>query len=130
MNKNHFKTSVNKVRRFLFGMKFTDGFILKFLIYFLLVVVGFVFIYPLLIMVSYSLMSLEDLLNPMVFQVPSAIYFENYATAWRALDYLSVFFMRPILRKKLIPEEKNFTHHSFIGKKDIVIDEIKENEKG
>jgi len=113
MNKNHFKTSVNKVRRFLFGMKFTDGFILKFLIYFLLVVVGFVFIYPLLIMVSYSLMSLEDLLNPMVFQVPSAIYFENYATAWRALDYLSVFFMSLLIT--LLPAIIQTVIASFIG---------------
>ena len=66
-----------KIRKFLLGMKFTDGFIYKFIIYGLLVVIGFVFVYPILVMFSYSLMSLEDLLNPMVFQIPTNLYFEN-----------------------------------------------------
>lgn len=90
--KKDYKTSMNKIRRFLFGIRFMDGFVFKFLIYFLLTVVGFVFIYPLLVMVSYSLMSLEDLINPMVFQIPTSFYFTNYTDAWRALDYVTIFF--------------------------------------
>ncbi len=86
------KTSMSKVRRFLFGIRFMDGFVFKFAVYFLLIVVGFVFVYPLLVMASYSMMSLEDLINPMVFQIPTSIYFNNYADAWRALDYVTIFF--------------------------------------
>lgn len=46
------------------------------------------------------------------------------------ISFLSIFFMKPFLKRKLIPEEKHFTHQSFTGKKAIVIEEIKEKEKG
>jgi len=46
------------------------------------------------------------------------------------VSFLSIFFMKPFLKRKLIPEEKHFTHHSFEGKKAIVIEEIKEKNKG
>lgn len=87
-----YKASFGKARRFLMGMHFTDGFIFKFIIYFLLTVIGFVYVYPLLVMGSYSLMSLDDLINPMVSQIPTEFYFKNYQDAWQALDYIKVFF--------------------------------------
>src|SRR5690606_16219161 len=99
--KKDYKASMNKVRRFLVGMHFTDGFIFKFIIYFLLIIVGFVYVYPLLVMGSFSLMSLEDLVNPMVSQIPTELYFQNYADAWRALDYVKVFFQSLVVT--LIP---------------------------
>lgn len=86
---NHFVLS--KTRKILLGKHFSDGLIFKVLVYFLLVVIGFVFVYPILVMLSYSLMSLEDLINPMVSQVPSSFYFTNYVDAFRALDYINVF---------------------------------------
>ena len=86
---NHFMLS--KTRKALLGKHFSDGLIFKVLLYFLLVVIGFVFVYPILVMLSYSLMSLEDLINPMVYQVPSSFYFNNYVDAFRALDYINVF---------------------------------------
>jgi membrane protein implicated in regulation of membrane protease activity len=46
------------------------------------------------------------------------------------VSFLSIFIMKPFLKKNLIPEEKNFTHQSFIGQKAIVVEEIKENDKG
>jgi len=82
---------LSKTRKILLGKHFSDGLIFKVLVYFLLVVIGFVFVYPILVMLSYSLMSLEDLINPMVSQVPSSFYFNNYIDAFRALDYINVF---------------------------------------
>jgi len=82
---------LSKTRKLLLGKHFSDGLIFKVLVYFLLVVIGFVFVYPILVMLSYSLMSLEDLINPMVSQVPSSFYFNNYVDAFRALDYINVF---------------------------------------
>lgn len=46
------------------------------------------------------------------------------------VSFLSIFLMKPFLKKKIIPEEKHFTHQSFTGKKAIVIEEIKEKDKG
>lgn len=94
-------------------MKFTDGFIYKFIIYGLLVVIGFVFVYPILVMFSYSLMSLEDLLNPMVFQIPTNLYFENYAVASKALNYIPVFFSSMLIT--LLPALIQTMIASFIG---------------
>lgn len=85
------KITASKTKRLLFGLKLTDGLIFKILIYFLLTVIGFVFVYPILIMISYSLMSLDDLLNPMVSQIPSSFYMANYQAAFAALDYFPVF---------------------------------------
>jgi multiple sugar transport system permease protein len=38
-------------------------------------------------MLSYSFKSLEDLLNPMIGQVPSKLYFKNFTDAYRTLAY-------------------------------------------
>lgn len=86
-----YKPTLSRVRRLLLGKYFSDGLIFKIIIYFLLIIIGFVFVYPILMMTSYSLMSFEDLINPMVHQVPSGFYFNNYIDAFRALDYVKVF---------------------------------------
>ncbi|QWB96274.1 carbohydrate ABC transporter permease [Mycoplasmatota bacterium] len=77
----------HKLRRKLFGYKLTDGLVFRILIYTLLVTIGFVYVYPLLHMISFSFQSLEDLLNPMVSQVPSSFYFKNYGDAFTVLKY-------------------------------------------
>lgn len=105
--------SLQKLKRFIFGIRFVDGFIFKFLIYFLLITVGFVFVYPLLIMLSYSFMSLEDLINPMVSQIPTSLYFENYVSAFKALNYISVFFQSLVVT--LIPALMQTFVASLIG---------------
>lgn len=101
MTNINWKQVQSKTKRFLFGMNFMDGFVFKFIIYFLLVIIGFVFVYPLLVMLSFSLMSLEDLINPMVSQIPTTLYFNNYVDAFIALDYVKVFFQSLVVT--LIP---------------------------
>jgi multiple sugar transport system permease protein len=86
-----YKPTLSRVRRLLLGKYFSDGLIFKIIIYFLLIIIGFVYVYPILMMTSYSLMSFEDLINPMVHQVPSSFYFNNYIDAFKALDYVKVF---------------------------------------
>lgn len=86
-----YKPTLSRLRRLLLGKYFSDGLIFKIIIYFLLIIIGFVFVYPILMMTSYSLMSFEDLINPMVHQVPSGFYLNNYIDAFRALDYVKVF---------------------------------------
>ena len=70
-----------KSRRFLFGVKENDGFLLKTMIYALLIGIGFVYIYPILYMISNSFMSLSDLVNSMVKWVPTSLDLENYKKA-------------------------------------------------
>ena len=81
------KNRSKKIKRFLFGFKLTDGFLFILLVYFLLIIIGFVYLYPILHMLSYSFQSLSDLLNPMVNRIPSKLYFNNYKEAFITLDY-------------------------------------------
>lgn len=85
-----------KIKRKLLGFKFTDGILFKTIVYFLLIIIGFVFIYPLLHMLSYSFQSLDDLLNPMVSKIPTSLYLQNYKDAFKTLDYF------PTLGKSLL----------------------------
>ncbi|NLL68872.1 MAG: carbohydrate ABC transporter permease [Acholeplasmataceae bacterium] len=79
---------IQKVKKIFLGMKFTDGLLFKIIVYSLLIILAFVFVYPLLYMLSISLQSLDDLLNPMVNQVPTKLYFKNFQDAFRVLDYM------------------------------------------
>jgi len=57
------------------------------IVYFLLICIGFVFLYPLLYMVVTSLMSTEDLINPTIAWVPTHIDLSNFEMVWSVLDY-------------------------------------------
>ncbi|WP_078060125.1 MULTISPECIES: carbohydrate ABC transporter permease [Gracilibacillus] len=79
--------SLGKVRSFFLGAQGNHGFLLKLSVYLLLIGIGFVYLYPLIYMGSYSLKSLEDLLNPLISWIPTAFYFDNYLTAFQVLDF-------------------------------------------
>ncbi|KIY23524.1 carbohydrate ABC transporter permease [Mesobacillus subterraneus] len=77
-----------KMKRMILGMQGTDGILFKLLIYGLLVGIGFVYIYPLIYMGSYSFKSLDDLLNPLVNWIPTQLYLENYKRAYEVLNFI------------------------------------------
>ncbi|MCR5743135.1 MAG: carbohydrate ABC transporter permease [Lachnospiraceae bacterium] len=79
--------SKEKVHRFLFGSKEKDGFLKMFAIYALLICIGFVYIYPLLYMVSTSFMNRDDLLDSSVKWLPSSFYLQNYIDAAKSMDF-------------------------------------------
>ena len=57
------------------------------MVYFLLICIGFVFLYPLLYMVVTSLMCTEDLVNPTISWVPTRLDLSNFEMVWSVLDY-------------------------------------------
>ena len=57
------------------------------IIYFLLICIGIVYLYPLLYMVVTSLMSTEDLINPTISWVPTKLELSNFQMVWSVLDY-------------------------------------------
>ena len=93
--KNHLKYFLSeikalnwiKVKKFLLGRKFTDGFFFKLLTYTLLVSIGYVYLYPVLYMFAVSLKSRDDLINPTVRWIPTSIYVDNYVRAYNVLKY-------------------------------------------
>ena len=60
-------------------------------IYALLICIGFVYLYPMLYMISTSFMSRDDLLDTSVKWIPSAFYFQNYIDAGKSMDFLMSF---------------------------------------
>jgi multiple sugar transport system permease protein len=74
------------------GKKFSEGILYKIIIYALLFSIGFVFLYPIFIMISNSFKSLQDLLNPMVNWIPTSLHYENYTRALKVLNMPWSFF--------------------------------------
>ncbi|MFA6647964.1 MAG: carbohydrate ABC transporter permease [Candidatus Izemoplasmatales bacterium] len=81
------KISKSKIKHFLLGKSFNDGFFGKISVYLLLIIIGFVYLFPLLKMFAYSIKDLEDLVNPTVQWIPTKLYLENYRISLKVLNY-------------------------------------------
>ncbi len=81
------KVNKAKLKHFFMGKSFNDGFIGKISVYLLLIIIGFVYLFPLLKMFAYSIKDLEDLVNPTVQWIPTKIYLENYKVSFLVLNY-------------------------------------------
>lgn len=79
--------SKEKVRKFLLGSKDDMGLLKKLAVYIILIGVGFIFVLPILKIISTSFMSLNDLLDPGVVWFPSEFNFDNYKLAMNTLNY-------------------------------------------
>lgn len=77
----------DKVRKFMLGSKDREGFLKMFVIYALLICIGFIYLYPILYMISNSFMSLDDLLDSSINWIPSSLSFSNYAQAASSMDF-------------------------------------------
>lgn len=75
-----------RIRKLLIGSN-GNGAFQKICIYAFIIIIGFVFIYPLLQMISESFMSSEDIVNPLVEWIPQSLYLGNYVRAVEILDY-------------------------------------------
>ena len=83
--------SKDKVRKMLMGGKEDMGLLKKIAVYAILIGVGFIFILPILSIISTSFMSLDDLLDPGITWFPSEFSFDNYKLAMDTLDYWVAF---------------------------------------
>ena len=76
-----------KIHRFIFGTREKQGAGKQLVIYGLLICIGFIYLYPLLSMVSTSFMNRDDLLDSSVKWLPSTLYLQNYAAAGKSMDF-------------------------------------------
>lgn len=79
------RLNMDKLKKKLLGNN-GDGIVQYFAIYFLLILIGFVFLYPLFYMVTYSFMDRNDLVNPLVRWIPSKLFTGNYSEASKVLS--------------------------------------------
>lgn len=83
---------VKLIKRKVIGMHILDGLLYKVIMYLLLMILGFVFVYPLLYMLSTSLMSNIDLVDNTINWIPSKLDFTNYRLVIRALNIPKSYF--------------------------------------
>jgi len=76
-----------KVKRMFVGMQFTDGLLFKLLIYALLISLGYIYLYPVLYMLTNSFMTMSDIINVSVRWIPSTLNWENYRLVWTEINY-------------------------------------------
>jgi len=84
---NKSKFTKEKFRKFMLGSKERQGFLKPFCIYALLICIGFVYLNPILHMISTSFMDLNDLLDSSINWIPSKLTFSNYAQAAKSMDF-------------------------------------------
>lgn len=80
--------NADKAKRFFRGTNEKNGFLRTFVIYFILIALAFICLYPMLYMIVNSFFSPEDLVDPAVTRVPTKLYFGNYVQAYHTLDLL------------------------------------------
>ena len=76
-----------KWKKRLLGSADKRGWIASLVVYLLLIVISFIFVYPVLYMISRSLMSRSDLLDSSAMWIPSSITLYNYESAMLTMDY-------------------------------------------
>lgn len=86
------KTVMRKVRKQLFGMRLTDGWFYKAAVYTLLIALSYIYLYPVLYMVTGSFMTMEDIINVAVKWIPSTLNFENYRIVFTEIRYVASLF--------------------------------------
>jgi len=102
-----------KSSRFLFGFNEKRGFVLKFVIYTLLVSIGFVYLYPMLHIFVTSMKSLADLLDSSIKWIPSTFYKRNYEQAFSVMNLKAA--LKGSLSLSLIPTIFQVAAASLVG---------------
>jgi multiple sugar transport system permease protein len=81
------KINRQKIKHILMGKNINEGLLGKIVLYALLLIIGFVYLYPLIKMFVYSIKDLSDLVDPTVEWIPTKLYLDNYRTSWLVLNY-------------------------------------------
>lgn len=77
----------DRVKKFFLGTREKNGFVKLVVIYGLLICIGFIYVYPILYMISASFMTLDDLLDSSIRWIPSSLNLANYRQAGLSMNY-------------------------------------------
>ena len=107
------KFDPNKIRQFFLGSKEHRGFVGTFCLYFVLIALSFIYLYPILYMIVNSFFSPEDLVDPSVTWIPTRLYFGNFVQAYETLVFLKSFLTS--LYMSVIPSLLQLIATSLVG---------------
>lgn len=75
------------LKRFLLGSYENSGFLVKLALYIVLIVISYIYLYPLLYMLVTSFMSVDDLVSDSVHWIPTGIAMDNFKQAFKVMDF-------------------------------------------
>lgn len=76
-----------KTKTLFMGNSWKTGLIHKIIVYYLLILFGFIYLYPFIKMIAYSFMSLSDVVNPTIVFIPTSLYLKNFVIAFNVLNF-------------------------------------------
>jgi len=79
--------AVQRIKVFVLGRNVSDGLLAKLILYLLLSIVAYLYVQPILYMISTALKPLSDLLDPTVKWIPRVVTWENFQTAVKGIKY-------------------------------------------
>lgn len=121
--------SLIKLKKWLLGTNSKTGIVVKIISYALLISVGFIFLYPVIYMISYTFKDLGDLLNSSVNWLPTQFYTENVIRAYDVLNYIPTLLQTifvavlPSILQMLVASVVGygFAQYNFKGKKILLV---------
>ncbi|MGN7360384.1 carbohydrate ABC transporter permease [Paenibacillus sp. SAF-054] len=79
---------VYRMRMLLLGKESDKGLLFKIFIYLILIDTAYIFLRPILFMITKMITSPRDATNPVVTWVPTELYWGHLESAWKALNYM------------------------------------------
>lgn len=80
-----------QIKRSVLGQNMNDGWLAHAIVLFILTMVAFLYVRPFIDMISTSLKSIGDLIDPVVGIIPRDMTMQNFMDAWRGLEYPKAF---------------------------------------
>lgn len=102
-----------KLRKILMGSREHDGLVRQIIVYALLICIGFIYLYPILYMLSSSFMTLDDLLDSSINWIPSKLNISNYIQAGQSMKFWKSLGMSIVIAG--IPTMLNVVSCSLVG---------------
>jgi len=88
LDKDTMLSSLGKVHEVFIGKEADRGLLFKLFLYLILIDVAYIYLNPILYMMSNMVKDAQDILDPEVIWLPKTIYLGVLQDAWRMLDYL------------------------------------------
>lgn len=104
---------ITRVKAMLKGNREKEGLTSLLIGYFVLIGIGFIYLYPILYMLLHSVMSAADMADPSVMWVPKTLSFENYSSAYKTLSFGESF--KNSLIMSVVPAVFQTAAASFVG---------------
>lgn len=95
------------------GTKDKEGFLKQLIVYALLICIGFIYLYPILHMISSSLMTLDDLLDTSIRWIPSSFNTDNFKQAATSMNFWTALWQSVVIAG--VPTICNLVSCSIIG---------------